>query len=201
MVENTKNTIISVLKNKRGLKKTDLKILRSISKKFPFFTPSKVLSLVLAKKYKTIDYSKILESAATNITDRIHLYYILNNDILNENEKKLIIKDFKEKTLKNEMSFLEWLSKSKATPKSLSKKIVNLELNEFNMKNLKAKKHTLLKTKKKDYMTETLAELYVKQLKYKEALKAYKVLCLKYPEKISLFADQIKFIKKQIKNQ
>ena len=53
----------------------------------------------------------------------------------------------------------------------------------------------------RDYMTETLAELYVKQLKYKEALKAYKVLCLKYPEKISLFADQIKFIKKQIKNQ
>ena len=50
-------------------------------------------------------------------------------------------------------------------------------------------------------MTETLAELYVKQLKYKEALKAYKVLCLKYPEKISLFANQIKFIKKQIKNQ
>ena len=201
MVENTKNTIISILKNKRELKKTDLKILKSISKKFPYFTPSRVLSLVLAKKFKTIDYSKILESAATNVTDRIHLYYILNNDILNDNEKKLIIKDFKEKTLKNEMSFLEWLSKSKATPKSISKKIINSELNEFNLKNLKAKKHTLLNIKKKDYMTETLAELYVKQSKYKEALKAYKVLCLKYPEKISLFADQIKLIKKQIKDQ
>ena len=50
-------------------------------------------------------------------------------------------------------------------------------------------------------MTETLADLYITQGKYYEALKAYKVLCLKYPEKISLFADQIKFIKKQIKNQ
>ena len=49
-------------------------------------------------------------------------------------------------------------------------------------------------------MTETLAELYVKQLKYKEALKAYKVLCLKYPEKISLFADQIIFLKKKLNN-
>ena len=201
MVEKTKNTIISILNNKRELKKTDLKILKSISKKFPYFTPSRVLSLVLAKKFKTIDYSKILESAATNVTDRIHLYYILNNDILNDNEKKLIIKDFKEEILKNEMSFLEWLSKSKATPKSISKKIINSELNEFNLKNLKAKKHTLLNIKKKDYMTETLAELYVKQSKYKEALKAYKVLCLKYPEKISLFADQIKLIKKQIKDQ
>ena len=201
MVEKTKNNIISLLNNEGELKKTDLRILKSISKKFPYFTPSRVLSLVLAKKFKTIDYSKILESAATNVTDRIHLYYILNNDILNDNEKKLIIKDFKEKTLKNEMSFLEWLSKSKATPESMSKKIVNSELNEFKLKNLKAKKHTLLNIKKKDYMTETLAELYIKQFKYKEALKAYKVLCLKYPEKISLFADQIKFIKKQIKNQ
>ena len=201
MVEKTKNNIISLLNNEGELKKTDLRILKSISKKFPYFTPSRVLSLVLAKKFKTIDYSKILESAATNVTDRIHLYYILNNDILNDNEKKLIIKDFKEEILKNEMSFLEWLSKSKATPKSISKKIINSELNEFNLKNLKAKKHTLLNIKKKDYMTETLAELYVKQSKYKEALKAYKVLCLKYPEKISLFADQIKFIKKQIKNQ
>ena len=50
-------------------------------------------------------------------------------------------------------------------------------------------------------MTETLAELYSQQGKYQEALKAYKVLCLKYPEKISLFANQIKFIKKRIKNQ
>ena len=154
--------------------------------------------MCIRDRYKTIDYSKILESAATNVTDRIHLYYILNNDILDNNEKQLIIKDFKEKTLKNEMSFLEWLSKSKATPKSLSKKTINSELNEFNLKNLKAKKHTLLNIKKKDYMTETLAELYVKQFKYKEALKAYKVLCLKYPEKISLFADQIKTIKNKI---
>ena len=201
MVEKTKNSIISILNNEGELKKSDLKILKSISKKFPYFAPSKVLSLVLAKKYKSIDYLKILQSAATNITDRIHLYYILNNDILDENEKKLVIKDFKEKTLKNEMSFLEWLSKSKATPKIPSKKIVNSEFHEFNLKNLKVKKHTLLKINKKDYMTETLAELYVKQSKYKEALKAYKALCLKYPKKISLFADQINFIKKQIKNQ
>ena len=50
-------------------------------------------------------------------------------------------------------------------------------------------------------MTETLAKIYVKQGKYEDALKAYKILCLKYPEKISLFADKIKNIKKQIKKQ
>ena len=201
MVNNTKNTVLNILKNNKELNKTDLKVLKSISKKFPFFTPSKVLCLLLAKKYKTIDYSKILESTAINITDRIHLYYILNNDILEDVDKQAIVSDFKEANLKNEISFLDWLSKTKPTPNSSEKKLKGFNSNDLRLDDIKAKKHDDIKIKKKDYMTETLADLYITQGKYHEALKAYKVLCLKYPEKISLFADQIKFIKKQIKNQ
>jgi hypothetical protein len=48
-------------------------------------------------------------------------------------------------------------------------------------------------------MTETLAKLYIKQEKFKDAVKAYEILSLKYPEKISLFADQIKSIKNSLK--
>ena len=54
MVENTKNTIISILKNNKELKKTDLKILRSISKKFPFFTPVKSCHLFYQKNIKLL---------------------------------------------------------------------------------------------------------------------------------------------------
>ena len=54
------------------------------------------------------------------------------------------------------------------------------------------------KLSKKEYMTETLAKVYFKQEKYNEAIKAYEILCLKYPEKISLFADQIKTIKNSL---
>ena len=36
--------------------------------------------------------------------------------------------------------------------------------------------------------------------KFKEALKAYEILSLKYPEKISLFADQIIFLENKLKN-
>lgn len=46
-----------------------------------------------------------------------------------------------------------------------------------------------------DLMTETLARVYVEQKKYEQALKAYKILRLKYPEKSGYFADQIKSIK------
>ena len=70
------------------------------------------------------------------------------------------------------------------------------------MNDLRFKNHNdKIKIRKKDYMTETLAKLYIKQEKFEDALKAYKILCLKYPEKISLFADQIKIIKNQIKNK
>jgi len=44
-------------------------------------------------------------------------------------------------------------------------------------------------------MTETLAKVYLEQKKYENAIKAYHILCLKYPEKSGFFADQIKAIK------
>ncbi|SFM91394.1 hypothetical protein SAMN05421738_10468 [Algoriella xinjiangensis] len=45
-----------------------------------------------------------------------------------------------------------------------------------------------------DLMTETLAQIYIEQRKYDKAIKAYKILILKYPEKNSLFANRIKEI-------
>jgi len=47
-----------------------------------------------------------------------------------------------------------------------------------------------------ELMTETLAKVFVKQKKYNNALEAYQILGLKYPEKNSFFADQIKEIKR-----
>ena len=44
-------------------------------------------------------------------------------------------------------------------------------------------------------MTETLAKVYLEQKKYENAIKAYRILCLKYPEKSGFFADRIKAIK------
>lgn len=43
-------------------------------------------------------------------------------------------------------------------------------------------------------MTETLAKVYLEQKKYENAIQAYKILILKYPEKSGFFADQIKRI-------
>jgi hypothetical protein len=50
-------------------------------------------------------------------------------------------------------------------------------------------------------MTETLAKVYLEQNKYENAIKAYEILSLKYPEKSGFFADQIKRIRILQKNK
>ncbi|SHG57418.1 hypothetical protein [Winogradskyella jejuensis] len=44
-------------------------------------------------------------------------------------------------------------------------------------------------------MTETLARIYLEQKNYDKAIQSYRILSLKYPEKSSFFADQIKAVK------
>ncbi|WP_298287284.1 tetratricopeptide repeat protein [uncultured Lutibacter sp.] len=53
----------------------------------------------------------------------------------------------------------------------------------------------------KSIMTETLAKVYLEQKKYENAIKAYRILILKYPEKSGFFADRIKAIKILQKNK
>jgi len=47
-----------------------------------------------------------------------------------------------------------------------------------------------------ELMTATLAKVYLEQKKFKKAIQAYKILSLKYPEKSSFFAHQIKLVQK-----
>ena len=52
----------------------------------------------------------------------------------------------------------------------------------------------------KDYFTETLARIYIKQGRYEKALEIIKRLNLNNPKKNAYFADQIRFLEKLIIN-
>ncbi len=54
---------------------------------------------------------------------------------------------------------------------------------------------TEIASENESLMTETLAKVYLEQQKFENAIKAYRILSLKYPEKSGFFADQIKAIK------
>tara|TARA_B100001109_G_scaffold3256_1_gene2576 strand:+ start:395 stop:1003 length:609 start_codon:yes stop_codon:yes gene_type:complete len=202
MVKNTKKVILKILNNPKKLKKDDLTIIKSISENYPYFSPVRILHLLFSKKFNTIDYNNILKSTSVASRDRSHLYYIINNDILTEEEKIDLINELNQESFNQEISFLDWISKTKPTPIKSNVNINNESNIDFKLNDLRVKKHNdKIKITKKDYMTETLAKLYIQQEKFEDALKAYKILCLKYPEKISLFADQIKIIKNRIKNK
>ena len=109
-------------------------------------------------------------------------------------------------------SFMEWLKLTNATPidrnKDLQSEKRNAPLakkletiNKFISNNPKIKpapnapKPKLVDTEKTgedELMTETLARIYLEQKNYEKAIQSYKILSLKYPEKSSFFADQIK---------
>ena len=132
---------------------------------------------------------------------------MLKRYIIGEN-----IEEFKEDldllTTHNKKSFLSWLKKtksvnfkSKTNADSLIEKFLQsdqkLDLNSINEDKNITKNYNI---SKKEFMTETLAKIYLKQEKYTKAIEAYEILSLKYPEKIILFANQIKKIKRILNN-
>ena len=116
-------------------------------------------------------------------------------------------------------SFNEWLKlthfkpidrndnlneKTKLKPAEKTTKIVNFikasKVKELPKKEFFSPTNTALQssTTNNNLMTETLAKVYLEQGHLEKAITAYEILSLKYPQKSSLFANQIKAIK-QIK--
>ena len=141
----------------------------------------------------------------------------VNQDEINEANTKpknvVVVIEAPKKSLPLNLSFLEWIEWTKnnspkalqdSEPKNYFEDKIDL-IDAFLKNNPKippvsantAKQNLSkeIKFDKEELMTETLAKVYVKQGKFKKALLSYKILSLKYPEKNSFFADQIKAIK------
>jgi len=199
MVKFGKNYIINSLSNSINLTMKDYKEIEKVSKDFSYYLPSKLLMLLILKNNDVIEYYKKLNEFSIQFIDRKFLKKTIEDGRLN-NEIKEVFEDIEIINSPNENSFLDWILKTKSIK---NQDILDSEnrWQELNLSNLKVSSRSLKKITKEDYMTETLAKVYVKQEKYKEAMKAYKILSLKYPEKISLFANQIKDLKKRLKNE
>ncbi|RZP10576.1 MAG: hypothetical protein EVA37_01375 [Flavobacteriales bacterium] len=199
MVKFDKNYIINSLSDSSNLTMKDYEEIEKISKDFSYFLPSKLLMLLILKNNDVIEYYKKLNEFSIQFIDRKFLKKTIEDGRSN-NEIKEVFEDIEIINSAEENSFLDWILKTKSIK---NQDILDSEnrWQELNLSNLKVSSRSLKKITKEDYMTETLAKVYVKQEKYKEAMKAYKILSLKYPEKISLFANQIKDLKKRLKNE
>ena len=199
MVKFDKNYIIKSLINSSNLTMKDYKEIEKMSKDFSYYLPSKLLMLLILKNNDVIEYYKKLNEFSIQFIDRKFLKKTIEEGNSN-NEIKEVFDDLELINSPDENSFLDWILKTKSIK---NQDILDSEnrWDELNLTNLKVSSSSKKKITREDYMTETLAKVYVRQEKYKEALKAYKILSLKYPEKISLFANQIKELKKRLKNE
>ena len=199
MVKFDKNYIINSLSKSSNLTMKDYKEIEKISKDFSYFLPSKLLMLLILKNNDVIEYYKKLNEFSIQFIDRKFLKKTIEKERSN-NEIKEVFEDIELINSPDKNSFLDWILKTKSIK---NQDILDSEnrWQELNLSNLKVSSRSQKKITREDYMTETLAKVYVKQEKYREAMKAYKILSLKYPEKISLFANQIKDLKKRLKNE
>lgn len=125
-----------------------------------------------------------------------------------EIEVKEVVSEIKTVSINQEMTFSQWLhiAEVKAEEKPTEKDIKFQLIDEFIEKSPKISpvKHVVentaatVKTENpseySDLMTETLAQIYTEQKKYDKAIRAYKILGLKYPDKSEFFLEKIKEI-------
>jgi hypothetical protein len=180
--------------------------IKKIIKQYPYFQIARIIELIGLKKHNSLRFNKVLRDCAIYSTDRSVLYDIIEHEEIDLNSKSYdTINILSSEKTKN--SFIEWLKITKPVLKKTKNNnetlISNfLKINHKISPNTSKSNDNLandFKLSKKEYMTETLAKIYFEQKKFNEAIKAYEILCLKYPEKISLFADQIKIIKNSLK--
>ena len=203
MVNLSKENFNNLVKNPNNINLDQSISIIKIIKKYPYFQTARIIELIGLKKFNNIRFNNALKTSSIYSTDRSVLFDIIELEKIKSEDNSTILSLEKTKN-----SFIDWLNASKQTknPEYSQNSLIESFL-KVNPK-IDPKKNIArddlssdFKLSNKEYMTETLAKIYFNQNKFEEAIRAYEILSLKYPEKISLFADQIKTIKSSLKNK
>ena len=209
-----KKNFIKILQQPENLTKKELVFLEEISQEFPYFQPSRAIYLKSLSENKDIKFKKYLKTTAAYTRDRKVLFDFIKKS-QKQNEKVFFNKNIISKVMAEENSlihenasqknsFVDWLKLSNLKPIDRLNELDTVDKFISKKPRLKAEVNQEEKDHDSDeelanksvYMTETLAKLYLNQKNYEKAIQSYKILILKFPEKNSYFANQIKKIKK-----
>ena len=199
-VETTENAITHAeIPNKIKAKSTtEIKETPKIEKQLKKKTKEK-LNKASGRENKTAGSKQTQENRAQTDDDKAdpekHYFHSETTRFVPENEQKL--------------SYLEWLQQLNS-PKKTKKSEIFDAIDKFLKERPKIVPQRDKSVEPPDIieksieerqtlMTETLANLYIKQKKYHKAIQAFKILSLKYPKKSSYFANRIKELKQKLK--
>lgn len=177
---NTSNTLLYILD-----KENEVSELKTLLEKNSWSPHYRMLLLNSLKQTNHDIYNKLLSSFVFFVPNRAVLW-----EFLNKNQQQTFInveteKNEKESKLSKNIEKIDKFIKEEPKIKIDTSKESISDLSEESTKD------------NNEIVTETLAKIYISQNKKHKAIEIYKKMIVKYPEKITYFANQIKLLEKE----